>query len=91
MDKEKKQGYWRDSMVVFGRVSTWIVVPLLLAVFFGKKMDTYFDTGKILFIASVLVASVVTIFGIMKTITIYMKKSENKKDGSRTKSEEVTK
>lgn len=78
-------------MVVFGRVSTWIVVPLLLAVFFGKKMDTYFDTGKILFIASVLVASVVTIFGIMKTITIYMKKSENKKDGSRTKSEEVTK
>jgi uncharacterized membrane protein len=91
MDKEKKQGYWRDSMVVFGRVSTWIVVPLLLAVFFGKKMDTYFGTGKILFIASVLAASVVTIFGIMKTITIYMKKSENKKDGSRTKSEEVTK
>jgi hypothetical protein len=56
-------------------------VPLLLAVFFGKKMDTYFGTGKILFIASVLAASVITIFGIMKTITAYMKKSENKKDG----------
>ena len=51
---------------LFAQISGWIVLPLLLAIFIGKKLDTHFQTEPYLLLACVGVAFTITLVGLVK-------------------------
>lgn len=71
-----KTPWWRDSLFIFAKVSVWIAVPVIIALFVGKALDKEFGTKPWLFLATMAVAFGLTIFGIYKTTVKEMKKLE---------------
>lgn len=72
-----KKPWWRDSILIFAKVSVWIAVPVIIALFVGKALDKEFGTKPWLFLATMAIAFGLTIFGIYKTTVKEMKKLEN--------------
>jgi F0F1-type ATP synthase assembly protein I len=83
-----KKPWWRDSLVIFARISVWIAVPVIIALFLGKWLDREFGTAPWLFLATMAVAFGATIFGIYKTTVREMKKLE--KDAGQKKLQKET-
>ena len=75
-EQDIKKPWWRDSILIFARVSIWIAVPVIIALFVGKVLDKEFGTKPWLFLATMAVAFRLTIFGIYKTTVKEMKKLE---------------
>jgi F0F1-type ATP synthase assembly protein I len=75
-EQDIKKPWWRDSILIFARVSIWIAVPVIIALFVGKVLDKEFGTKPWLFLATMAVAFGLTIFGIYKTTVKEMKKLE---------------
>lgn len=74
--------WWRDSLFIFAKVSVWIAVPVVAALFIGKALDREFGTKPWLFLGTMAVAFGVTVFGIYKTTLKEMKKIENTTDNN---------
>jgi len=78
MDKENKQNnsgpWWKPGMQILSEVSSWIVVPIVLALVFGKMLDTRYGTKPIIFLVFAGLGFLVTCFGILKVMKNYIKK-----------------
>ena len=61
-------------MELFSEVSTWIIVPIVLALIFGKMLDTRYGTKPIIFLTLAGAAFLFSCFKIVKIIKIYTKK-----------------
>jgi F0F1-type ATP synthase assembly protein I len=88
MDKESNKPSWRDPIMIFVKVSTWIAIPVIIALFAGKALDTKFGTKPWLFLACMGIGFAISIGGIYKTSIREMKRlgredqeNKEKKDG----------
>jgi len=66
--------WWKPGMQIMSEVSTWIIVPIILALIFGKMLDTRFGTKPIIFLIFAGLGFVATCFGIFRVMKNYMKK-----------------
>ncbi|ETB63725.1 TPA: hypothetical protein DIC38_02985 [Candidatus Nomurabacteria bacterium] len=72
--QENNKPWWRDGVLVFGRVSAYISVPVILASFLGKYLDEKRNTGNLFFFICIGISFFVTIYLIWKEMKIYKKK-----------------
>mgnify|MGYP001316263857 FL=1 len=63
-------------MVLFARLSGWIGVPVILAVFVGKWLDKKYDTEPWLFLLTVGIAFIFSTYGIVHDSLREMKRIE---------------
>lgn len=78
---EKKANDWAPAMQIMSEVSTWIVVPIVLALIFGKMLDAHYGTKPIIFLVLVGIAFLFSCFKIFYIVKNYIKKlqdTENK-------------
>ena len=69
MEDKNNQGdkyWWSAGLALFGRLSAWIIGPILVAIFIGKKLDTKFESEPWLFLLSVGVAFIVSISAMVR-------------------------
>lgn len=66
--------WWKSGVQLFSEVSTWIALPIILALTIGKSLDSHYGTKPVIFLISVGVAFLVSSFKIYKTVKDYMKK-----------------
>lgn len=74
MDKEKntktKQKddnlLWVIAYKLGFKLLFWIAVPILLALYIGKSLDTHYQSGQIFFICFIGVAFIISSIGIVK-------------------------
>ena len=66
--------WWKPAIEIFSQISTWIVVPIVLALIVGKKLDTHFDTRPWIFLGLAAIGFLISCFGIFKVITKYVQK-----------------
>lgn len=82
-DTDIKQAWWKPGAVLFVQMSGWIAVPVIIALYVGKYLDTTFGTEPIIFIITIALAFIVSIVGIGKIAVRYVRKiaeeSKNKK------------
>ena len=64
--KNPKVPWWQPGLILFMRMSGWIAGPVILAVFIGKWLDKKCDTEPWLFLLSVGIAFLFSMFGIIK-------------------------
>jgi F0F1-type ATP synthase assembly protein I len=78
MEEDKKKLYngpwWKPAIEILGEVSTWIVVPIVVALVFGKMLDAHYGTRPIIFLVFAGLGFLVTCFGMFRVIKNYMKK-----------------
>lgn len=63
---EAKNNAWQTALVIFTRLSVWIGVPIVLAVFLGKWLDNKYNTEPWLFLATVGVAFILSMIGLIR-------------------------
>ncbi len=79
MDKEKEL-WWKPAVEIFGTVSGWVVVPVILALIVGKYLDGHFGTKPWIFLGLTGVAFLISMYGIVKTVGVYIKKIKEEAD-----------
>lgn len=80
MEKNEENGaWWRPSLLLFAKLSGWVVAPILIGVLLGKWLDGRYDTEPWLFLASVGTAFAISIFGLTKNVLEEYRKLETKK------------
>ena len=71
-----KAPWWQPSLVLFARLSGWIAVPVIIAVYVGKALDKKYGTEPWLFLATVGAAFFLSMFGIIRDSMREIKKIE---------------
>jgi F0F1-type ATP synthase assembly protein I len=75
-DKDKKNPWWQPGMLLFFRMSGWIGIPVIFGALAGKWLDKRYHTEPWLFLVSVGVAFIVSMFGIVRDAMQAMKEIE---------------
>lgn len=65
LNQERKNN-WRSAFFLFIRISGWIAIPVVLALFVGKWLDDRFNTAPLIFLSLTGIAFVVSLFGIVR-------------------------
>ncbi len=77
MNSEKnKFPWWRDGVIVFVKVSSYIAMPIVIASIVGKYLDERYESGNLIFFIMIGLAFISTIYLIWKEMKIYKKKVE---------------
>jgi F0F1-type ATP synthase assembly protein I len=76
IDIKGEQPWWRSALFMFARLSGWIAIPVIIGALFGKWLDRKYDTEPWLFLASVGVAFLVSMIGLVKNTMSEFKKIE---------------
>ncbi|MCE9548977.1 AtpZ/AtpI family protein, partial [Candidatus Nomurabacteria bacterium] len=63
--------WWSQAVQLFSEVSTYIVVPIVIALIAGKALDSHFGTKPWIFIALAGFGFLVSCYGIYKVIKRY--------------------
>ena len=76
--------WWKPAVEIFSEISTWIAVPIILALVAGKALDNHFGTKPLLLLICTGLGFLASSFGIVRSVKRYaakMKKEdkENKK------------
>ena len=78
--QDKKKLDWKPAFQIFGQVSTWVVVPVVLALIAGKALDGHYGTAPWIFLGLTGIAFLFSIYGIVRVISKYMKDISPDKD-----------
>jgi len=73
-NKHNIELWWKPATMVFVSVSAWIAIPIIAALYLGKYLDYKYNSQPKFFLVLIIVAFLVTIFGIMKILKKYIKK-----------------
>ena len=85
MDKNEKDmnnkdnSWWKPAIFFYSKVTSWIILPLIVALFTGKYIKES-TKSQILFFLLIFFAFCITCFGIYREIKIYKKNLENNGD-----------
>jgi len=63
--------WWKPAVEIFSEISTWIAVPIILAVIVGKALDTRYGTKPYLLLTSAGIAFLISSYGIVKAVKKY--------------------
>jgi len=78
-EKKVELPWWQPALLMFSRLSGWIIGPIILAIFLGKWLDRKYGTEPWLFLTCVGAAFVISMFGLVRDAFREIEKF-NKKD-----------
>lgn len=85
----EKNNWWRPGVELFLKLSGWVAVPVIAAIFLGKWLDKKYNTDPWLFLFSVFIAFIISNIGITYNATRAINDLDNlnksKKDESDSK------
>lgn len=70
--------WWKPAIEIFGQVSAWVAVPVLLSLFIGKSLDSHYGTRPWIFLSLTCTGFLLSSFGIVRTVTTYLKSIDKK-------------
>jgi F0F1-type ATP synthase assembly protein I len=77
MDNPKNNNpWWKPGIVMFIKVSASIAIPIVLALYIGKYLDTKYDTAPWIFLIATGIAFIISLVSIWRNLTSYLHKLE---------------
>ena len=67
---------WTQAVRIFSEISTWVIVPIVVALVLGKYLDSRYETEPWIFLSLTGFSFVVSIGGIAKILAKYIKEIE---------------
>jgi hypothetical protein len=71
--------WWKPGVEIFSEISSWIVVPIVLALIAGKALDSRYGTKPLWLLLLAGLAFIVSSYGIVRAVRNYARKIKNKK------------
>lgn len=78
-----KAPWWQPGLLLFAKLSGWIIGPVLLGIILGKWLDRKFHTEPWLFLATVGLAFIISMFGIVRDSMREMKRIEREENNKK--------
>lgn len=69
--------WWRDGIIAFLKVSVSIALPIIIALYLGKYLDTKYNSEPWIFLGLTFVAFAISLFSIWRNMLKYMKEIDN--------------
>lgn len=66
--------WWKQGVALFSEVSTWIFVPIILALIAGKALDNHYGTKPLWLLILAGLSFLVSAYGIFKSVKKYTDK-----------------
>jgi len=66
--------WWKQGVQVFSEVSTWIFVPIILALIAGKALDNHYGTKPVMLLTLAGVSFLISAYGIVKAVKNFTSK-----------------
>jgi F0F1-type ATP synthase assembly protein I len=82
----KNTPWWQPGMLLFFRLSGWIIGPVILGLIIGKWLDKKFGTAPWLFLITIGLSFILSMFGIVRDAMKAMKEIERDAQESKLKS-----
>lgn len=80
-----KAPWWQPGLVLFAKLSGWIIGPVLIGIIVGKWLDKKYNTAPWLFLLSVGIAFFLSMFGIIRDTIKEFKKIEREERNQKSK------
>lgn len=64
--KNKNEAWWQPAFMMFARLSGWVIAPVIIGALVGQWLDARYKSEPWLFLASVGIAFVLSMFGLIK-------------------------
>lgn len=71
-----QENIWHRPLIVFARISTWIVFPIVGSLLLGKWLDQKFSSGQTMFLILAGISIILTFIGIWIEMKAYIKQIE---------------
>ncbi len=71
-EPQNKTAWWRPAILIFGRVSIWVAIPLVAALLLGKYLDAQFGTRPFIFLGLTVVAFFFSSLAIVRIVKKYI-------------------
>lgn len=84
-NEDTKEPWWKPAFEIFGRISVWVVVPIVAALIAGKWLDARYGTSPWAFLSLSGIGFLISSFGIVYTAREYIRKIGDKKDDNTNK------
>lgn len=79
MDNGPEKAWWQPALAVFGEITGWLVAPILGSLWLGKYLDQQFDSDPWFYLGLTAVAFIITIIGLVRIGSKYIKQMESEK------------
>lgn len=66
-EKTNSSNFNAQAFFLFTKLSSWIVIPVLIAIFIGKWLDEKYNTEPWLFLISVGIAFTISMIGLIRS------------------------
>lgn len=76
MEEKLEKAWWQPALAVFGEITGWIVAPIIILLYGGRWLDERFDTAPWFFLGLTALAVVITMVGVVRVGSRYMKQIE---------------
>jgi len=76
MKKETKKEWYKQGIIFFAKTTSWIGIPVVLAVIVGKSLDEKLGSTPYAIITSTILAFIISCIGILKEVQKYIIKNE---------------
>lgn len=74
-NEKSNEAWWQPGLRLFLRLNVWIIIPILVGIIVGKKLDSIFHTAPWLFFLCVAISFM---FSIVMIVRIGMKEMEKR-------------
>ncbi|MEK7172790.1 MAG: AtpZ/AtpI family protein [Patescibacteria group bacterium] len=72
----KKQVWWQPAILLFTKLSVWIVGPMIIGLLVGNWLDNKYQSNSKLFLLSMAIAFIFSTVGLIKNVKNEYKKIE---------------
>jgi F0F1-type ATP synthase assembly protein I len=78
-----KVPWWRDGLINFAKVSAYIAIPIIIALYLGKYLDKRFNTSPWIFLILTFASFIISLFLIYTNMVKYIKDLEEKEKSTK--------
>ncbi len=81
-NKNKDISWWKPGIILFTKVSIYIIVPIILALYIGKYLDKKYHTAPWVFLILTFISFLMSLFIVWKNFKKYIKKLEEENENN---------
>ena len=75
-NKNKNSIWWKPAVEIFSEISTWIAVPVILALIAGKALDEHYGTKPWMLLILAGIGFLISSYGIVKAVKKFIEKTK---------------
>ena len=83
MNEKSNKPWWREGVLLSAKVSGYIAFPVIITSYLGKYLDKKYNTAPYLFLISIAIGFVSTIYLIWKEVKTYQRKIDKEEKEKR--------